>query len=135
MTDTTAKDGLGLFPYIFPRDAVAAIEFYQRVFDAVEISRVPAQDGKRLMHAHIVVHGSGIFLSDSFPEHGHPWQEPRGFQLHLQLEEAQGPWQRAVDAGCTVLHELRQEFWGDYYGQLKDPFGITWTFGATPRPA
>ncbi len=29
-----------------------------------------------------------------------------------------------------MIAPLRKEFWGDYFGQVKDPFGVTWSIGA-----
>jgi len=51
----------------------------------------------------------------------------------LQVENAQSWWDRAVAAGCTVSMPLKQEFWGDIYGQLKDPFGMTWSIGSSTQ--
>jgi PhnB protein len=26
---------------------------------------------------------------------------------------------------------LEKQFWGDRYGQLRDPFGVTWSMGSS----
>src|SRR5687768_11364091 len=60
-----------LIPHITINDnAKAAIDFYKKAFGAEEIGRHDADDGKRLMHAHIKVNGHDLFLMDAFPEHG-----------------------------------------------------------------
>jgi hypothetical protein len=33
----------------------------------------------------------------------------------------------AVDAGATVTMPLSDQFWGDRFGMLKDPFGHNWS--------
>ena len=33
---------------------------------------------------------------------------------------------RAIAAGCTVAMPVQDMFWGDRYGQLRDPFGVLW---------
>jgi PhnB protein len=33
---------------------------------------------------------------------------------------------QAVDAGATVLMEVADQFWGDRFGTIQDPFGHTW---------
>ncbi|HYD05737.1 MAG TPA: VOC family protein [Reyranella sp.] len=125
-----AKTMNGLAPYLSAKDAPAQIEFYKKAFDAVEIARMPAQDGKRLMHAHIRINGTAVLLSDCFPEWGYPFKEPQGVMLHIQVgADPQAWWDRAVAAGCEVLSPMEVQFWGDRYGQLKDPFGFTWTIG------
>jgi PhnB protein len=37
--------------------------------------------------------------------------------------------QRAVDAGAKVAMPLADQFWGDRYGSLADPFGYVWGLG------
>jgi len=48
--------------------AADAIAFYTKAFGATEVVRLPAEDGKRLMHAELSVNGSRLFLMDDFPE-------------------------------------------------------------------
>ena len=57
-----------LTPYLTIRDAAAAIEFYKRAFGAREEFRVAAPDGKRIMHAALVIGDSSLFLADEFTE-------------------------------------------------------------------
>ena len=56
-------------PHLVVSDGNAAIEFYKKAFGATEGMRMPAQDGKRLMHSEIHVNGARIFVMDDFPEH------------------------------------------------------------------
>lgn len=126
----TAPPPGGLTPYISIADANAASAFYVKAFGASEALRMPAEDGKRLMHCHMLVNGAHLFFNDAFPEYGHPLEEPRGYALHLAVDHAEAWFSRAVAAGCTVVAPLRKEFWGDYFGQVKDPFGVTWSIGS-----
>lgn len=123
----------GLTPYINPSDAVAAAEFYKKAFGATDVTPMLAEDGKRYMHCSMRINGSWLMMSDSFPEYGAPFVPPQGFNLHLEVDDADFWWKRAVDAGCTVTMPLEKQFWGDIYGQLKDPYGITWAIGMTPK--
>src|SRR5262252_5296414 len=56
-------------PYLTVKGAVAALEFYRKAFGAIEAFRHPADDGKRLLHARMVIKGGTVMLSDEFPEH------------------------------------------------------------------
>lgn len=124
----------GLTPYlnVGKAGAAAAIDFYRKAFGAEELSRVPAEDGRRLMHA-LRINGSNLFLADYFPDHGYPEQTPGGLVLHLQVDDADRWAERAASAGCSVTVPVAQQFWGDRYGQVKDPFGFTWSIGASPK--
>lgn len=123
----------GLVPYISPSDAVAAAEFYKTAFAATDVVPMLADDGKRFMHCSMTINGSQLYMSDSFPEYGVPFVPPQGFNLNLNVDDAHFWWDRAVAAGCTVTMPLEKQFWGDIYGQLKDPYGITWAIGSTPK--
>ena len=116
--------------------AAEAIDFYRQAFGAQEQMRMPAEDGKRLMHAHLTINGASLMLADDFPEYsGRAAGPPEGVTLHLQVTDADAAWQRAVDAGATVKMELADQFWGDRYGQLQDPFGHRWSIGAPVKQA
>ena len=120
----------GLTPHLTIRDgrAAEAIDFYTRAFGAEERIRMPADDGKRLMHAHLVVNGSSLMLNDDFPEYrGQPEGAPAGVTLHLQVDDADRWFARALAAGATESMKLQDMFWGDRYGQVADPFGYRWS--------
>jgi PhnB protein len=88
------------------------------------------------MHASLKINGGHIMLNDDFPEHmGGPSQPPASFVLHLSVPDADAAWKRAVDAGAEVRFELADQFWGDRYGQVKDPFGFIWSIGAPVKQA
>jgi PhnB protein len=78
-------------------------------------------------------------LSDDFPEYnagkGSTPEALGGSPvvLHLQVKEADPVFNQAVAAGATVAMPLADQFWGDRYGQIKDPFGHTWSIGAKVR--
>lgn len=114
--------------------AAEAIDFYKAAFGAEELARHAADDGKRLLHAHLRVNGGDVLLNDDFPEYrgGDP-AVPGGVTLHLGVEDADAAWQRALDAGASVRFALADQFWGDRYGQVADPFGHVWSIGAPSR--
>lgn len=122
----------GLTPHITIRDKRAkdAIDFYTRAFGATEQVRVPAEDGERLMHAHVHINGASLMMHDDFPEYsGKPASEPACIVLHLQVDDTDTWYQRAVDAGATSVMAPQDMFWGDRYAQVRDPFGHLWAIG------
>jgi len=134
---TTADQGRptfhGVIPYLMVRGAAEAIEFYKRALGAEELGpRMPAgESDPRLMHAYLKVNGSDVFLSDEFPEYGQSLGDgPKGITLHLAVDDADRWYNRAMEAGCTVEMEIADQFWGDRYGAVRDPFGHSWSFGS-----
>jgi PhnB protein len=122
----------GITPHITIRDrrAAEAIDWYKKAFGAEELMRHPTDDG-RLMHASLKINGGFLMLHDDFPEHmGGPSSPPASFVLHLSVGDADAAWQRALDAGADIRFPLADQFWGDRYGQVADPFGFIWSIGA-----
>ena len=132
MVDEPIAAAQGVIAHLMIPDgrAAEAIDFYKAAFGAHEKTRNEGPGG-RLMHAHLTVNGGPLLLHDDFPEmHGDsPADPPSGTTLHLQVDDADAAWARALEAGCTVRFPLADQFWGDRYGQLDDPFGHRWSIG------
>ena len=125
----------GVAPYLAVEGAARAAEFYKRAFGAEEVARHPLDAQGRTMHIHLYINGGSLMLSDPFPEHGYPLQTPQAFTLHLQVDDVDAWWRRAVEAGAEIRMPLQEMFWGDRYGQLRDPFGVSWSLAAPAKAA
>ena len=123
----------GAIPYLSVEGAVKAVEFYERAFGAAVAMIVPVDDKGRTMHAHVHINGASVMLSDCYPEHGYSYQPAQGFNILLPVDDVDAWFQRAVEAGCTAVMPVADMFWGDRYGQVRDPFGVTWAFSAPIR--
>ena len=120
----------GLVPHLTVDGAKAAIDFYKQAFAAEEIARHATDDGERLMHAHLKINGCDLFLNDPMPEYGAPAKSPAAVTMALRVDDPDKWWKRAVAAGASVAMPLEDQFWGDRYGLLKDPFGHSWSIYA-----
>ena len=126
-----------LTPHIVCAGAADAIRFYKEAFGAEELIRIPADDG-RLMHAAIAIDGAMVMLVDEMKEHGVLSPLSLGgspVTLHLNVPDADKAIERAVAAGATVTLPAHDAFWGDRYGQLRDPFGHSWSVAHPLRDA
>ena len=54
------------------------------------------------------------------------WEESMGAML-LYVEDCDAAFKRAVEAGCASTQEPKDEFWGDRFAKVTDPFGHQWT--------
>jgi len=120
----------GLVPYLSVDGAFKAAEFYKAAFGAEQVFAYPPDEQGRTMHIHLYINGSSMMLGDGYPEHGHPAEKAQGYTLQLIVDDIDAWWDRAVKAGCEVVVPLQVMFWGDRWGQLKDPFGIAWAMNA-----
>jgi len=116
----------GAIVYLSVDGALKAAEFYQKAFAAQVAMVMPPDEKGRTMHAHLYINGSSVMMSDFYPEHGHPAVAPAGFNITLTVDDADAWFERAVAAGCTSVMAVQDMFWGDRYGQLRDPFGVLW---------
>ncbi|HXY79340.1 MAG TPA: VOC family protein [Candidatus Bathyarchaeia archaeon] len=116
-------------PYLSIKGASAAIEFYKKAFGAEEVLRLMQPDG-RVGHAEINISGARIMLADEFPEIGFLSPESLGgspVHIHLDVADVDAVARQAIAAGATVVRPVADQFYGDRSGQLRDPFGYSWT--------
>jgi len=69
---------------------------------------------------------ASLLMHDDYPKAMLP---PSAVTLHLQVDDADKWYDRAIAAGAAATMPMSDMFWGDRYGQLKDPFGHTWSIG------
>lgn len=128
------REKYGLVPHLVVNGAAKAIEFYKTALGAVEVTRMPAEDGTRLMHAELKIGDAALFLCDDFPEYcGGESRSPKPgvppcITLHLDVTDCDEAIAKATAAGATVKMPPMDMFWGDRYGKITDPFGHEWSF-------
>ena len=120
-------------PQLICREAIKAIEFYRKAFGAEVGTRMTGPDGKSILHAELKIGDSMIFVCDEAPDWGA--RSPQSLNgspvsLHMYVRDADASFKRATDAGATVTMPLQDQFWGDRFGKLTDPFGHQWSIAA-----
>lgn len=116
-------------PYLAVDDAAAAIEYYKKAFGAKERERMDGPDGK-IGHAELEIGDSLVMLSDPFPQGStRPPSELGGTSasVFLYVDDVDSVVQKAVDSGASVTMEVADQFWGDRFGTITDPFGHVWS--------
>jgi PhnB protein len=117
-----------LTPYLAVDDAAQAIEYYKKVFGAKERMRMEAPGGK-IGHAELEIGDSMVMLSDPFPQAStRPPKElgATSASVFMYVEDVDAVVKQAVDAGATITMEVADQFWGDRFGSIQDPFGHSW---------
>lgn len=116
-------------PHLVCDGAADAIEFYKKAFNAVETARMRTPDGK-IMHASVRIGDSTVMLVDEFPDYGSVGPKKLNgspVTMHVYVPDVDRVFAQAVAAGATVRMPLENQFWGDRYGQVVDPFGHNWS--------
>ena len=116
-------------PYLAVEDAAAAIDYYKKAFGAKERVRMEAPGGA-IGHAELEIGDSVVMLSDPFPQATtRPPSELGGTtaSVFMYVGDVDAVVRKAVDAGASVEMEVADQFWGDRFGTVKDPFGHLWS--------
>ncbi|MGH2762937.1 MAG: VOC family protein [Thermoleophilaceae bacterium] len=117
-----------VIPYLIVDGAAAAIDFYNSVLGATERMRMAAPNGK-VGHAELEIGDSVIMLADEHPEidaRGPTSVGGTPVSLHVYVEDADGVFERAIEAGARPVRPVENKFYGDRSGGFEDPFGHRW---------
>ncbi len=128
----------GVAPHLTVSNASAAIDFYCKALGATELDRNIEPNSGRITFARLSRFGTPLLLNDDFPEYMNGERRtPEAIggspiRLHLEVPDAIEAWDRAMAAGGIPTMPLKDQFWGQRYGQFRDPFGQLWSIGQTP---
>ncbi|GAA5179020.1 VOC family protein [Rugosimonospora acidiphila] len=134
MTIGSATEFPGVTAQLTVSDANAAVRFYRTVFGADELLRNVGPDG-RIMHCELLVNGGRLFVHDDYSPARDQTPTALGgaaVTLHMYVDDVDAVFAGAIAAGATELKAPADQFWGDRYAMLRDPFGHAWSL-ATPR--
>ena len=115
--------------HLVVKGAAEYIDFLKKAFSAVEIRRAPGPGGK-LMHALMQIGDSMLMLADDFSTEFHMTPYVDGnlpVYIQLYVPDVDAVYNQAVAAGATATMPVADQFWGDRYGQVRDPFGFYWS--------
>jgi PhnB protein len=118
--------------HLVVRNSTEAVEFYKNAFgaEAVRVNKMP--DGK-VASAELRIGDSELTLGDEFAD-ADSCRSPESLggtsaTIHIRTENVDKLFQRAVAAGAKVTLPLANQFWGERYGRVRDPFGHSWGLG------
>lgn len=115
-------------PYLIVKGAAKAIDYYKKVFGAIEIMRMPGPNGS-VGHAELKIGDSIIMLAD---EQQGNYRSPEGLggspvSLMVYVDDVDKTFKQAISSGAKETRALQDQFYGDRSGNLVDPFGHVWT--------
>jgi PhnB protein len=128
----------------FARETEQAFNFYKTVFGTEfigEINRfgamppvegqppIPEADKNLVLHCAIPILGGYILMGSDAPE-SMGFKLTQGSNVYINLEpDTRAEADRlfaALSEGGEVEMPLAEQFWGDYFGSLRDRFGVKW---------
>ncbi len=114
-------------------------DFYRSVFggeyldvqtygDAPQDMGVPEAEKGRIMHMSLPVGSSVLMGSDSSSAFGPPATAGNNFAISISVDSREqcDSYFAGLSEGGTVKMPLQETFWGAYFGNWTDKFGINW---------
>lgn len=127
----TIPDGYhSINTYLVVRNADKAIQFYKKAFGAEERFRMHGPDGKTIMHADLKIGDSVFMLTEESKEMKALSPESIGgspVTMYVYVKDVDSIFNQAISEGATELKPVRDQFYGDRSGYLRDPFGHLWS--------
>ena len=117
-------------PMLIVKDGLKAIEYYKKVFGAIDKGTMMMPGNKSVAHAELLIGDSKIMLSDEFPEMKSLSPTTIGgspVSLYLYVEDVDKTFNLAVAEGGKSLFPVQDRFYGDRHGSIQDPFGHIWS--------
>lgn len=136
-----------IVPYFSVSNSLEAFDLYKKIFGAKLVAHNPATKdqaevfgipkntdfSKTTMHMVFKIGTSTIYMADNFTNTVLDKANIAILVEPTSLEQAKKFSERAEKFGCTITNKLEKQFWGDYFGTFKDPFGIRWQLNFSPK--
>jgi PhnB protein len=136
----------------FARETEKAFSFYKSVFggDFVEpgirrFGDMPPQEGqpplpeadkKLVMHVALPITGGHMLMGSDAPE-SMGLEVNLGNNVYITLDpDTRAEADRIFEAlsdGAKIEMQLAEMFWGDYFGSLRDKFGVEWMVNCSAK--
>jgi uncharacterized glyoxalase superfamily protein PhnB len=112
-------------PYLLVKDAAKILDFLKRAFGAAEVKKPYEQPKGTIVNAQVKIGDSVVMLGEAPQEQG-----PTHSMLYVYVPDVDAFYKSAVKNGAVALHELKDMFYGDRAGAVKDPAGNVWWIAA-----
>jgi len=119
----SATTNPNIAPWLAVRDAQKAVDYYKAALGAVELYRLPADDGT-LAVAQLSV-GGAVFWVQSDSKANPTRAGTASVRMILSVDNPDAVFERAVGAGATVVAGIHEDY-GWRSGRVTDPFGHDW---------
>jgi uncharacterized glyoxalase superfamily protein PhnB len=117
-------------PHLVVKGGKEAIAFYKAAFGAKDKGTMMGPDGK-VMHSSLQFGNSMVMLNDEMMGAKSPTSlNGTPITVHLYVNNADVAWKKALSAGAKEIMPLQDQFWGDRYGIVEDPFGHRWSIAS-----
>lgn len=118
-----------VIPRLVCPDPAAAMDFYARTFEAVDLNRRPGPDGT-VAHGLMTIGPAMIMIEREWPTLPSRVPTPDGSSpvvIFVYVQDVDQTVERAIAGGAQLLVPAQNQFWGDRTAWIMDPSGHVWT--------
>ena len=127
-----AQEAFDFYKSVFGGEFSSVVRFKDFPMEGVTISK---EDEDKIMHVALPIGDDNVLMaSDALESLGQ--QLVQGNNVYVSVhptsrEEADRMF-NALSEGAEVEMPIADQVWGDYYGALKDKFGVQWMVNHSP---
>ena len=129
------RDAFEFYRSVFGGEFSSAVAFKDMPMEGVEI---PAEDQDKLMHISLPIGDNVLMATDSLRSLGQELQQGNNvyISVHPDSREEADKIFNGLSEGADIEMPMGDQVWGDYFGSLRDKFGVGWMVNYSPtQPA
>ncbi|MFP5353006.1 MAG: VOC family protein [Actinomycetota bacterium] len=125
------KEAFEFYRSVFGGDFSSEVTFGEMPMEGVSI---PAEDEGKMMHISLPIGDSVLMASDTLGSLGHETVQGNHayISVHPDSREEADRLFEGLSQGATIEMAMGDQVWGDYFGSLKDKFGVGWMINYSP---
>ena len=129
----------GIFAYVVSPNCEEHIEWIQHVFEGEIKTLFRHMTSRKVVHCDLSFRVGRLMICDAScgPNQANGASQKTGKEgvagggassvvVHVHCSDPDPLWKRAMATGAVQVEELKKQYWGGYFGCLKDPYGTTW---------
>jgi PhnB protein len=131
--DGNAEEALGFYRSVFGGEFSSAVRFKDMPMEGVD---VPEADQDKMMHISLPIGEDSVLMASDVLE-GFGQKVVVGNHSYVSVhpdsrEEADRIFS-GLSEGAEIEMPMGDQVWGDYFGSLKDRYGVGWMINYSPQ--
>jgi len=117
---------MNFYKSVFGGELTQIVRFKDMPMEGVSISK---EDENKVMHVGLSIGKDNVLMAtDTLPSLGQKLVQGNNFYISIHPDNKKEADRifKALSAGGMVEMPMADQPWGDYYGSLKDKFGVQW---------
>lgn len=130
--DGKAEEAFNFYRSIFGGEFSSLVRFKEMPIEGVTI---PQEDQDKVMHVGLPIGNDDMLMaSDTLRSLGQELVQGNNayVSVHPESKEEADRVFSALSEGAEIEMPIADQMWGDYYGALKDKFGVMWMVNYSP---